>query len=67
MRNRGRRLICPKCGSSMVHICMSNDTYIYRCDRHGTVILPPDGRVRPDDPEQSSGELAVVSSSHKRS
>ena len=48
------RVNCPYCGAAMVYVRTDVlvyerrdvETHIYRCARHGSLILPPDGRVR---------------------
>jgi hypothetical protein len=40
-------LHCPTCGEPLVFIRTDGKTHIYRCPHHGLLILPPDGRVRP--------------------
>jgi hypothetical protein len=47
---------CPKCGSRLAYVRTQDETHFYRCARHGTVILPPDGRVRLDDPANSAAK-----------
>ena len=37
---------CPYCGTALVYVRTDGETHIYRCARHGSLILPPDGRVR---------------------
>ena len=40
-------LNCPVCGTALVYVQSDGDTHFYRCPHHGSIILPPDGRVRP--------------------
>jgi hypothetical protein len=37
---------CPLCGAPIVCVRSQGDTHYYRCDRHGVLVLPPDGRIR---------------------
>ena len=39
-------LNCPYCGAPLAYVRTEGDTHVYRCQRHGLLILPPDGRVR---------------------
>jgi hypothetical protein len=36
-------------GTRLVYLYTQDDTHFNRCPRHGTLLLPPDGRVRLDD------------------
>jgi len=38
---------CPLCGSLLQFLRIKSQTVYYRCARHGVLMLPPDGRVRP--------------------
>jgi tRNA(Ile2) C34 agmatinyltransferase TiaS len=40
-------LNCPTCGAAMSFVRSEGETLIYRCPRHGLLMLPPDGRIRP--------------------
>jgi len=42
---------CPHCGRKLVYRRTEDATHFYRCERNGMLILPPDGRVRVEDPE----------------
>jgi hypothetical protein len=46
MADPGLALNCPTCGTPLVYLRTDNDTHVYRCPRHGLMLLPPDGRVR---------------------
>lgn len=37
---------CPTCGAALVYVRTEGETHLYRCPRHGSLILPPDGRIR---------------------
>ena len=37
---------CPYCGAALIYVRTEGGTHYYRCDRHGMLMLPPDGRVR---------------------
>ena len=39
---------CPKCGQRLAYVATKGDTSYYHCERDGTVILPPSGRLRVD-------------------
>ena len=54
MSDRALPLNCPQCGKPLAYTHTSSETLFYRCERDGTVILPPDGRVRVDDPNHSA-------------
>ena len=36
---------CPKCGQPLVFIITKDETNWYSCTRHGTIVLPPNGRA----------------------
>jgi hypothetical protein len=42
----GFSMNCPLCGARLVYLRTEGETHFYRCDRHGMLMLPPDGRVR---------------------
>jgi len=44
-------LNCPLCGVPLVYLRSEGETHFYRCPHHGSVILPPDGRVRAEHGE----------------
>jgi hypothetical protein len=48
MADPGFPINCPTCGAALVYL-RSDDgpTRLYRCARHGILLLPPDGLVRP--------------------
>jgi uncharacterized Zn finger protein (UPF0148 family) len=54
MPDPGFPVNCPKCGTPLSYVRTDGDTHFYRCPRHGSLVLPPDGRVRPDDPNDSA-------------
>jgi hypothetical protein len=39
---------------SLKNVRTQDETHFYRCARHGTIILPADGRIRQDDPLNSA-------------
>lgn len=44
----GFAINCPECGAATDYMRTdTGPTYIYRCLRHGLLVLPPDGIVRP--------------------
>ena len=45
---------CPKSGGPLIYLYTVSDTLFYRCERDGTVILPSNGRIRPDDSDDSA-------------
>jgi uncharacterized C2H2 Zn-finger protein len=40
-------LNCPTCGAPLAYVRADGETHIYRCPRHGLLMRPPDGRIRP--------------------
>ena len=42
----GISMNCPFCGARLEYLRTEDETHFYRCDRHGMLMLPPDGRVR---------------------
>lgn len=46
-------LACPVCGRRADYVRWEGGTHFYRCQRHGAILLSPDGTVRPDDPQNS--------------
>ena len=38
-------LHCPKCGKPVVYVRTEGDTHFYRCERDGSVVFPPHGRI----------------------
>jgi len=47
MADPGVQLNCPLCGARLVYLRTEGETHIYHCLRHGVMLLPPDGRIRP--------------------
>ena len=43
-------LHCPKCGKPVVYVRTEGDTHFYRCDRDGSVVFPPHGRIYVENP-----------------
>jgi hypothetical protein len=41
-----RFINCPMCGAALAYVRAEGETHFYRCDRHGALMLPPDGRIR---------------------
>jgi hypothetical protein len=42
---------CPYCGAPLTYVRTEGagsvgETFVFRCARHGVLILPPDGRIR---------------------
>lgn len=37
---------CPYCGAGLAYVRTDGETHIYRCPRHGALILTPHGCVR---------------------
>jgi hypothetical protein len=42
---------CPYCGACLTHLRTEgagteSETFVFRCPRHGVLILPPDARIR---------------------
>ena len=50
----GIPLRCPKCGQRLTHQYSQGETHYYRCPTHGRLILPPNGIMQMDDPEDSA-------------
>jgi hypothetical protein len=46
-------LNCPKCGKPLIFLWAEDEWHFYRCPTHLTVVLPPDGRLKVDDPYDS--------------
>jgi hypothetical protein len=59
MPDPGFPVNCPKCGAALVYVRSEGPTdiyaatHFYRCWRHGVVVLPPNGIIRVDDPNDS--------------
>ena len=45
--DQGVPINCPICGALLVYVRAEADTCVYQCPRHGVLVLPPDGRIRP--------------------
>lgn len=41
----GIAMNCPYRGARLTYLRSENETHYYRCDRHGELMLPPDGRL----------------------
>ena len=54
MPDPGFPVNCPKCGQRLTYVRSEGETHFYRCPRDGAVILPPNGIVRVDNPEDSA-------------
>jgi hypothetical protein len=50
----GFPLNCPHCGEKLAYVRTEGEIHFYRCSRHGPLILPPDGRIKLDDPRDSA-------------
>jgi hypothetical protein len=50
VRNAGFPVNCPKCGQLLTYLRSEGEWHFYRCPTHQTVVLPPSGRVKVDDP-----------------
>jgi hypothetical protein len=51
MTNPGITVNSPYCGAQLTYLRTEGEgtegeTFVYRCPRHGVLILPPDGRIR---------------------
>jgi hypothetical protein len=46
MADPGFAVNCPMCGAPLVYVRIDADAHLYRCPRHGAIMLPPDGKVR---------------------
>ena len=47
----GFKVNCPLCGAQFTYMRTEDagndaETFLFRCPRHGVLILPPDGRIR---------------------
>ena len=42
----GFSMNCPLCGARLTYVRTEGGTNVYRCDRHGELMLPPGGHVR---------------------
>jgi hypothetical protein len=51
----GITLNCPKCGAKLTYSHSNGDTHLYRCPKHGVVVLPPRGIARHGCPSVSDG------------
>ena len=51
-RSKRLPLDCPVCALRLDYIRWQDGTHFYRCQRHGAVLLLPDGMVRGDDTER---------------
>lgn len=58
-------LNCPYCGLPTTHEHTEGETHVYLCPRHGTLLLPSDGRLRraelldPEERDRRIGRDAV--------
>ena len=43
MADPGFPVNCPLCGTPLAFVCTEQATHVYRCPRHGQLLLPPDG------------------------
>jgi hypothetical protein len=46
MADPGFAVNCMMCGAPLIYVRTDAGTHVYRCLRHGAILLPPDGRVR---------------------
>jgi hypothetical protein len=46
MPDPGFEVRCPYCGAVLIYQRTDGDTHVFQCQRHGAIILPPDGIVR---------------------
>jgi hypothetical protein len=44
----------PDVRHALVYRHSQGDTHLYRCPKHGVVVLPPSGIVHIDDPDESA-------------
>ena len=42
----GVPLTCPHCGARLIYERTERETKLYACDRHGLLVLTPDGRLQ---------------------
>ena len=53
MPDPGLPVNCPTCGQPLTYVRSDGEWHFYRCPTHQTVVLPPNGRMKVDDPEDS--------------
>jgi len=47
-------LNCPTCRKPPIYVRTAGTVHFYWCLRHGSLVLPPDGRLRPEMPADSA-------------